>query len=145
MFLFPVLIIFIVPLDFIITFVRRIRVSRLWVWQVQFILFPVIFSLIASFDFIFSVVRVIRFDWRWVWQTWIWIRILWYLLVLHFFFAFWRVRCWCLVVWRFRINRSWLQRWYFLFEVFVPTRVESKGGQLLQLFWRSNSLFYFQI
>ena len=31
------------------------------------------------------------------------------------------------------------------FNVVVPTGVKSKGGQLIELFWRSNSLFYFQI
>ena len=30
-------------------------------------------------------------------------------------------------------------------DVFVPTGVDSKGGPLLEMFSRSNSLFYFQI
>ena len=33
----------------------------------------------------------------------------------------------------------------FAFVVLVPIGVESKGGQLIKMFWRSNSLFYFQI
>ena len=33
----------------------------------------------------------------------------------------------------------------FVFFVFVPMGVESKGGQLIEMFWRSNSLFSFQI
>ena len=32
----------------------------------------------------------------------------------------------------------------FAFVVFVPIGVESKGGQLIEMFWRSNSLFSFQ-
>ena len=33
----------------------------------------------------------------------------------------------------------------FAFFVFVPIGVESKGGQLIEMFWRSNYLFSFQI
>ena len=33
----------------------------------------------------------------------------------------------------------------FAFDVFVPTGVESKGGWLIKMFWRSNSLISFQI
>ena len=33
----------------------------------------------------------------------------------------------------------------FVFVVFVPIGVESKGGQLVKKFWRSNSLFPLQI
>ena len=33
----------------------------------------------------------------------------------------------------------------FASDISVPTSVESKGGQLLEMFWRSNSLFSFQI
>ena len=32
----------------------------------------------------------------------------------------------------------------FVFVMFVPIRVESKGGRLVETFWRSNCLFYFQ-
>ena len=33
----------------------------------------------------------------------------------------------------------------FAFVVFVPIGVEPKGGQLIEMFWRSNSLFSFQM
>ena len=33
----------------------------------------------------------------------------------------------------------------FAFNVFLPTGVDSKGGQLIEMFLRSNYLFYFQI
>ena len=33
----------------------------------------------------------------------------------------------------------------FLFAVFVPKGVKSKGVQLIEIFWRPNSLFSFQI
>ena len=33
----------------------------------------------------------------------------------------------------------------FAFDMFVPIGVESKGGQIIEMFWRSNSLFSFQI
>ena len=33
----------------------------------------------------------------------------------------------------------------FTFYIFVPIGVESKGGRLVEMFWRSNSLFSFQI
>ena len=33
----------------------------------------------------------------------------------------------------------------FAFYVFVPTGVEYRGGRLIEMFWRSNYLFYFQI
>ena len=33
----------------------------------------------------------------------------------------------------------------FAFDVLVPTGVKSKGGQLIEMFWPSNSIFSFQI
>ena len=33
----------------------------------------------------------------------------------------------------------------FVSGLFIPTGVEFKGGGLLEMFWRSNSLFSFQI
>ena len=33
----------------------------------------------------------------------------------------------------------------FAFDVFLPISVESKVGRLIEVLWRSNSLFYFQI
>ena len=43
------------------------------------------------------------------------------------------------------INRSRFQMWFFSFVVFVPIWVDSKGGRPIKMFWRSIVWFYLQV
>ena len=58
-FLFPVVLLFIASISFIITFVGKIRVALRWFWQVLFCALPMFFPFIASFDFWFTIFSVI--------------------------------------------------------------------------------------
>ena len=81
--------------------------------------FPIFLLLMTSSEFIISIVGQIRISQRWVWQIWVWIGVLWYILFLSFFFAWWRVHCWCFCVWSFHINRNWIQMWSTHFNIFA--------------------------
>ena len=131
-------------------FFGQIRIARRWVLRVLFRALLMIFLFIASVDFwfaVFAVIGRIRFTWWWVWLTWIWLRILWYVLLLRFFLRFenYVVSVSVLGYGVFAPTGVKSKGDIFAYDVFVPTGAESKVGRIIKIFWRSNSLFYFQI
>ena len=146
----------------IVTAVGQIRIAWRWFQRVLFPVFPAIFLFITFISFGFTVIvisRQIRFSRWWVWGWWVWLRVFWYV---RFSFLLWRIRwsCWplCWLCWRLRWS-CWPFYWSclwrgffvpiviesisenFLLVVFVPIVVDSKGGQLIEIFWRPKLWF----
>ena len=150
-----------------VTVTGRIRIAWRWFWRFLFLVFLILFIFIAFISFGFNVIDVIiwircilasRFNailiiwriifaqWRaWRWWVWLWVR--W---CVWFSFSLWWIRwsC-CRICW----SCQWHGVWCFVptgiesigdvlpLVMYVPKVVDSKGGWLIEIFWRPKSWF----
>ena len=134
-------------LVYVVTAVGRIRIVQQCVWRVLFLVFLTLFLSIAFLSVWFTVICIIRkiiFVRWWVWQWWVWL------------WVSYSVGCVGDSV--VRIDKSvgcviGVGSGIFVLTgiksigdvvplvVFVPKVVESKGGRLIEIFWRPKSWF----